>query len=120
MEDFVLAQDPTDLWLAESAEVTVAGVCDAANEFVEQAAEFLLAWWRYADKWRRLFPPPPGRCWEPERAFGPSFAGVAPAATPFVPATGLGSPTLTRRLALAQSLRTGGAPLPGATPGRRP
>jgi hypothetical protein len=28
----------------------VGGVFDAANEFIEEAAHFLLAWWRYANK----------------------------------------------------------------------
>ncbi len=113
MEDFVLAPDPADLWLSEPAQVTVAGMFDAANEFIEDAAHFLLAWWRYADKWRPCFPPPAGGCWEPERALGPSFDGVAPRSEPFRAATGLGYPTLTRRLALAESLRTTGH-LPGA------
>jgi hypothetical protein len=119
MEDFVLAPDPNDLWLAEPAEVTVAGVFDAANEFVEEAAHFLMAWWRYADKWRRCFPPPAGRAWEPEKALGASFDGVAPRTTPFRPATGMGYPTLGRRLGLAQSLRTAGA-LPGASSSTSP
>lgn len=113
MEDFVLAPNPEDLWLAEPAEVTVAGVFDAANEFIEEAAHFLLAWWRYANKWRRCFPPPAGRSWEPEQKLGPTFAGVAPRTAPFRPSTGTGYPTLARRLGLAQSLRAAGV-LPGA------
>lgn len=113
MEDFVLAPAPVDLWLAEPAEVTVAGVFDAANEFTEEAAHFLLAWWRYADKWRLCFPPPP-RAWEPKQALGASFAGVAPRTVPFRPESGMGYPTLARRLSVAQSLRTAGV-LPGSS-----
>lgn len=113
MEDFVLAPDPSDLWLAEPAEVTVAGVFDAANEFIEEAAQFLLAWWLYADKWRSCFPPPAGRCWHPAQTLGPSFDGVAPRTAAFHAAAGVAYPTLARRLSVAQTLRNAGVP-PGA------
>jgi hypothetical protein len=114
MEDFVLSPDPSALWLGEPIGVTLAGVFEAANEFCEEAAQFLLAWWRYAGKWRRCFPPPGGDAWAPAQTIGDSFAGVAPPAVPFRPATGKGHPSLTRRLAVAQSLRTSGL-LPGGS-----
>lgn len=116
MEDFVLAPDPSALWLGEPISVTLAGVFDAANEFCEEASQFLLARWLDADKSRQCFPPPGGEAWAPEQTIGDSFAGVAPPAVPFRPATGRGYPSLARRLAVAQSLRALGA-LPGTVSG---
>ena len=115
MEDFVLVPDPSALWLGESISVTLAGVFDAANEFCEEASQFLLAWWRHADKSPLRFPPPSGKAWAPAQTIGDSFAGVAPPSVPFRPATGKGYPSLARRLAVAQALRTSGS-LPGTAP----
>ncbi|MEO9117556.1 MAG: hypothetical protein ABI355_00365, partial [Solirubrobacteraceae bacterium] len=78
MEDFVLAPDPAGLWLGESAGVTLGGIFEAANIFCEEAAEFLLAWWRYAHKWRSCFPPPTGKAWVAESSAGDAFDGFAP------------------------------------------
>lgn len=116
MEDFVLTPDPSTLWLGESITVTLAGVFDAANEFCEEASQFLLAWWRAAEQSPVSFPVPGGNAWAPAQKLRDSFAGVAPPSVPFRPATGTGYPSLARRLAVAQSLRTSGS-LPSTAQG---
>lgn len=105
MEDYVLSPTVSDLWLDEKAQVTLAGVFDAANEFVEDAAHFLLAWWRYAEKWSSTAFPPPKKAWKPAQALGPSFGGAAPSGSKFQAARGEAHPNLTRRLAVAHKLR---------------
>lgn len=105
MEDYVLAPTVSDLWIDEPATVTLAGAFDAANEFVEDAAQFLLRWWEYAEKWGSTAFPPPRRAWKPAQALGPSFGGAAPSGTPFQAARSEGHPNLARRLQVAQELR---------------
>ena len=105
MEDYVLSPTVDDLWIDEPAQVTLAGVFDAANEFVEDAAHFLLAWWRYAEKWSSTSFPPPRQAWKPTQALGRSFGGAAPSGRRFQAARGEAHPNLNRRLAVAHKLR---------------
>jgi hypothetical protein len=113
MEDFVMAPTASDLWLDETAQTTLGGVFDAANEFIEEAAHFLVVWWRYAEKWSSSSFPPPVKAWRPASALGETFGGAAPASDKFQSDQGAGYPTLGERLAVAEELRTSGR-LPGA------
>jgi hypothetical protein len=118
MEDYVLTGKVNELWVQEPAAVTVGGVFDAGDLFIEDAAQFLLRWWRYAEKWSSTSFPPPRKAWRPQTTLGPSFGGAAPTGMPFELATGQAHPHLQRRLAVAQRLRGSGT-MPGAgNPGR--
>jgi hypothetical protein len=89
----------------EPVDGTLDAVFGAANDFVEEASHFLLAWWREAETWSSTGFPPPAKAWRPAQALGSSFGGAAPAATPFRVSRGQAHPALVRRFVVAQQLR---------------
>jgi|HubBroStandDraft_6_1064221.scaffolds.fasta_scaffold79768_2 hypothetical protein len=104
MLDFISSPSTTDLWIDEPATTTLAGMFIAVNELVEEAAQLLASWWRYARKWPDVFPPPAAK-WALQSPPWPSFGGVAPRATPFPIGKSHVGPLQHERLALAEKLR---------------
>jgi hypothetical protein len=104
MLDFISSPSTTDLWIDEPATTTLAGMFIAVNELVEEAAQLLASWWRYARKWPDVFPPPAAK-WALQSPPRPSFGGIAPRATPFPIGKSHVGPLQHERLALAEKLR---------------
>jgi hypothetical protein len=103
MQDFITSRSPADLWINEPATTTLPGVQMTVHQLVEEAAHFLLEWWRYAAKWPTRFPPPAG--WEPAAPPWSSFDGIAPRSAPFPVDVGMVGPHMQERLRLAERLR---------------
>jgi hypothetical protein len=74
------------------------------NDLTEEASQFLLAWWRFAGKWRVFFPPPIGD-WQLAPPTIPAFMGIAGNETAYPVDHGVASPHLGERLKLAEILR---------------
>jgi hypothetical protein len=104
MQDFITSPTTTDLWINEPAITTLAGIFIAVNELIEEAAQLLASWWRYAGKWSAAFPPPAAK-WALKSPPWPSFDGIAPNATPFPIGHSHLGPLQAERLALAEKLR---------------
>jgi hypothetical protein len=104
MQDFITAPKKHDLWITEPATTTLSGILRAVNALTEEASQFLLSWWRHAEKWGAFFPPPIEK-WklEPEP---PQFMGVLGISRQYPVAFGVGNPHLVERLKLAESLRS--------------
>jgi hypothetical protein len=103
MQDFVTTEKTTDLWINEAVSTTLSGTLMALNALIEETAQWLASWWRYAAKWPSCFPPPASK-WK----LGPTtagFLGVAPSTRPFPVGTSHVGETQAKRMALADKLR---------------
>jgi hypothetical protein len=101
MQDFITAEKGR-LWLSEAATITLPGLLSTVNALVEEASQFLLSWWTYAEKWGRFFPPPVD-AWKLDKEPEP-FKGILGAEPDYPVSFGMVSPHLGKRLELAQKL----------------
>jgi hypothetical protein len=104
MQDFITSPTTSDLWINEPAATTLAGIFLAVNELIEEAAQLLASWWRYAGKWPKAFPPPAEK-WALKPPPWPDFEGIAPNAAPFPIGGSHIGPLQHERLTLAEKLR---------------
>jgi len=116
MQDLIEAPKATDIWIAEPAQNTLAGVFLTTNQLVEEIAGFLLDQWVAIGDNSTDFPVPADK-WKPDRNIPAGFEGVTGVASSFKPAKGQlhTHPALAKRLALAEELATTqGSRRPGA------
>jgi hypothetical protein len=84
MQDFITSPATTDLWINEQATTTLAGIFIGVNALIEEAAQLLASWWRYADKWSAVFPPPVAK-WIRSLRLGLALTGSRQTQPPFFP-----------------------------------
>lgn len=104
MQDLITSKTRQDLWISEPATVTLPGILGFVNSFTEEASNVLLSYWRYAEKWGKLFPPPIEK-WVIEPMSVP-FLGVLGENKPYPVGAGIANPHLAERLKLAEKLRS--------------
>jgi hypothetical protein len=103
MQDLITA-DEGRVWLGETADVTLAGLLSLVLALVEEASQFLLSWWAYAEKWGAFFPPPV-EAWALEEEPEP-FKGVLGIEPDYPAGFGMVGAHLAKRLELANKLRS--------------
>jgi hypothetical protein len=105
MQDFITAPKAEDLFLNETTETTLFAVLHLTDAFLEEAASFLLTWWRRIEGQVKDFPAPTGK-WGLEPDNATPFDGIAPGSKNMDAYESLrGHPELTKRLGLAERLR---------------
>ncbi|HJZ34939.1 MAG TPA: hypothetical protein VJ204_01605 [Solirubrobacterales bacterium] len=107
MRDLIGVADQADLWIYEPATTTLPGIFKLVNDLVEEAAHFLLSWWRHAERKPGEFPPPVSE-WALTTSTGTAFAGISGITQRYPVSYGIANPQLAERLKLAQALREAG------------
>jgi hypothetical protein len=105
MQDFITAAKAEDLFLNETVATTLYGTLSLAGAFLEDAAGFLLDWWKRIENQLEDFPAPVGK-WGLEDDDAAPFDGIAPGSKDMNAYEQLrGHPEMAKRFQLAERLQ---------------